>query len=202
MVTEGANPELAKWSHQWFVAAYLQAQRAVAALNRDDLAGLGGAETELLMFVDALNNARRGAVAVLGLHSAPVETFDAAVPGPKKLRDQLEHHDEYVRGVGRLQQQAGVTHGDQWWTTTLDGGIQWRANQPPQHGLRFGIISRARDEADPRGSREVASVLIDLVPSVQAIASLVSKTLENVGLRPTSYLKSADNWCESHLRTT
>lgn len=201
MVTEGADPELAKWSHQWFVAAYLQAQRAVAALNSDDLAGLGEAETELLMFVDALNNARRGAVAVLGLQSVPVQAFDAAVPGLKRLRDQLEHHDEYVRGVGRLQQKAGVTNGDQWWTTTLDGGIRWRANQPPQHRLRFGIISQARDQANPGVSREVASVFIDLVPSVQAIAVLVSATLEIVGIPPTDYLKSAHSWCESHLRT-
>lgn len=151
-------------------------------------------ETELLMFVDALNNARRGASAAIGSEAEALEWFDQQVPGLKPLRDQLEHHDEYAVGRGRLQKAAGVRPGEQWWTLSLDGATHWADEGPLKHRVRFGLVSKALS-GDKLDLREVASVELDLIPSVRAATTLVRAVLETVGIPETPYLVEADQWC-------
>lgn len=151
-------------------------------------------ETELLMFVDALNNARRGAVATLGSDHEAIKEFDARVPGLKQLRDQLEHHDEYAAGRGQLQKWAQVRPGYQWWTLTLSGTTHWADEGARRHGVHFGVVSKALSDEGTQ-VREVASVEIDLVPAVQAASKLVRAALEAVELSPTRFLGEADAWC-------
>lgn len=185
--------DLARWSHQWFVAALLQAQRAISAFPADSV-GFSQMETELLMFVDALNNARRGAAATLGSQHESVKEFDDRVPGLKRLRDQLEHHDEYAVGRGRLQKKAEVRPGDQWWTLTLSGRTHWADEGARRHGVQFGVMSKALS-GEGAQAREVASVEIDLIPAVRAAAKLLRAVLKAVEISPTRFLDEADDWC-------
>lgn len=186
--------DLARWSHQWFVAALFQAQRAIAAFPAGDSVDFSQMETELLMFVDALNNARRGAAATLGSKHEAVKEFDLRAPGLKRLRDQLEHHDEYAVGRGRLQRKAEVRPGDQWWTLTVGGRTRWSEKSARRHGVKFGVVSKALDVEGAR-VREVASVEIDLIPAVQAATNLLRGVLQAVGLSPSRFLDEADAWC-------
>lgn len=125
MATEGAGLELAKWSHQWFAAAYLQAQRAVGAWNSDDLAGLGDAETELLMFVDALNNARRGRLRSSGCSRHLCRPSTLRCPASRSSGTNLNittSTSEALAGSSnRLGWRTGINGGRQRWMGASDG---------------------------------------------------------------------------------
>lgn len=114
-----ANRDLASWSHMWFVAAHRQATRALG-LAADGPSGL--LDVELLMYVEALNNLRRGAEVVLTSEHQTLTLFDDCVPDLRAVRNQVEHFDEYVSGRGRLQKRQyrdGLQHA--FWTTGVDG---------------------------------------------------------------------------------
>lgn len=112
---------VAGWCHMWFVGAFDQARRCVEYSADEDF---GRLELEALLYAQSLNNVRRGACRVLGSEAVAVSNFDARVPGLKDARDQIEHFDEYLLGVGRLQRQRsneGQTS-SHWWATGVSGG--------------------------------------------------------------------------------
>lgn len=74
-----------------------QAQRVLEGTLDD------GRNVEFMLFATAVNNAARGAKAVLGKGHPQVEAFVAAVPDGKHIRDMLEHFDNYLTGMGKLQ---------------------------------------------------------------------------------------------------
>lgn len=84
-------------ANAWLEAAVRQAQRVLEA-SLDN-----GQSVEFMLFSTALNNAARGARAVLGKDHPQVAAFAAAVPDGKHIRDMLEHFDNYLTGTGKLQ---------------------------------------------------------------------------------------------------
>jgi hypothetical protein len=84
-------------ANAWLEAAVRQAQRVLEGTLDD------GQNVEFMLFSTALNNAVRGANAVLGKDHSQVAAFAAAVPDGKHIRDMLEHFDNYLTGTGKLQ---------------------------------------------------------------------------------------------------
>ncbi len=111
--------DLAVWAHMWFSAAYRQATRALS-VAADGPSGV--LDVELYLYVESLNNLRRGAAAVLPRDRDTLAIFDDCVPDLRAVRNQVEHFDAYVSGQGRLQTaqyRDGLGHG--FWTTGVDG---------------------------------------------------------------------------------
>src|SRR5690349_19370877 len=84
-------------ANAWLEAAVRQAQRVLEGTLDD------GQSVEFMLFCTALNNAARGAKAVLGKDHSQVAAFDAAARDGKHIRDMLEHFDNYLTGTGKLQ---------------------------------------------------------------------------------------------------
>lgn len=84
-------------ANAWLEAAVRQAQRILEGTLDD------GQNVEFMLFATALNNAARGAKAVLGHDHAQVVAFEEAVRDGKHIRDMLEHFDNYLTGTGKLQ---------------------------------------------------------------------------------------------------
>jgi hypothetical protein len=97
---------------QWSVAVHAQAERVAN--------GSGARRVpDAYLLVLAVRNVRRAAEMVKNTvrttgasvqMSAALERFDNALPGITKIRDVLEHFDDYARGVGN-DQQPGVKKG-------------------------------------------------------------------------------------------
>lgn len=193
---------LGYWCHRWFVAAYWQAHRAldrwenVAATESPE-----DTEIELLLFVDALNNVRRSAAAVLGETASAVSDFDSKVPGLVALRNQIEHHDEYLQGKGRLQKKAKACY----WDLGIEGGsIQLDSGEPRSHlRLRIDSWDFTWDASLPdslffqyeeiEGSGE-----IDVVSAVAAALELVIAVREATKLSEEPYAAQVGKWIERH----
>lgn len=187
---------LARWSHQWLVAAQRQAGRAFEAA-RSDPEGYSWVETELLLFVDALNNMRRAALAVVGPSSVAIQRFDEEVPGLKDLRDQLEHHDEYVAGRGRLQKRARTDPDQSYWAIGLDGGTTQLNLEPAKQRLRFRVHSRGRNANGK--FEDISSRHIDVGPAVRAGHTLVADVLRAAGVEPGQLMADIEAWCNAEL---
>ncbi len=219
---EAVRQDLGSWCHRWFVAAFMQAQRAFAEWEADPQ-DPGSSELELMLFVDALNNVRRSAVAALGPTSEPISAFDSEVPGLSAIRNQIEHHDEYVRGIGNYQE--GATH--PIWSLGLEGGTvhvqgdlprahmrlridSWEVvftkidlhplpSDPPLEGIRMQTSMLTAnsfhvDRRDIKGNGEV-----DVVSALQAGARLVRCVLTEEQIQLSTHLKEADAWAAQHL---
>jgi hypothetical protein len=60
------------------------------------------------LFVLAIANVERGAIAVLGKGHNAVQAYQSAVPDATDVRNMVTHFDEYIKGAGRLQESGAV----------------------------------------------------------------------------------------------
>lgn len=98
--------EVTGWTCQWFEAVERQAQRIAEEPH------FGASQTDVLLFTVALRNVIRGAEALLGRDHPALEAFRNVVPATVDVRDQLEHFDDYVQGVGNKQR--GRVSAERW----------------------------------------------------------------------------------------
>jgi hypothetical protein len=98
------NIDIATWTHLWAAAATYTCKGLEKVWDNEAPAASVGMRDALSMaLVEAIRNVYRGAVVVCGSESEAVRAFEARFPRLKKLRDRLEHFDEYVTGKGRAQ---------------------------------------------------------------------------------------------------
>lgn len=188
---------LAGWCHAWFSAAFRQAQRAFDAPEPGTDGYDGSDETELLMFVTATNNLARAARAVLGRDSDSVREFDAAIPGLKEIRDQIEHFDEYVVGEGRLQKNTGSS-GDIFWQTSVSGGsISYDDGSRKKHMVLSVLSDINASGAGIENMADQESHLPDavhVVPALESSLVLIGHVLREVGVSDTPMTTEVRQW--------
>jgi hypothetical protein len=95
---KGGDPrvEALGWIQTWLIAARRQVER-IEASSYEDM------NPDVLLYVQAVYNVRRGAEQLLGPEHPDVRAFDTSWPHLKNLRDMIEHFDEYVQDTGRRQ---------------------------------------------------------------------------------------------------
>lgn len=153
------------WTHRWWLAAARQAQRILEAPS------IGDRETEMLLFIDALRNATRGAERVLGAEHPDYQAFERQVPDVKALRDMLQHFDEYVAGKGWLRAPATDEVESPWMIMT--------SGSDDEHSL--WIITKTKAAPD-----DVTSFVVDTQAATRRAAELVLATLLAAGITEVS----------------
>lgn len=153
------------WCLHWFTGAVNQAERVCAADQ------LGDRETEFLLFITALRNSLRSASVVLGYRHAAVRTFYETCPGLRDLRDLLEHHDEYLRGQGNLQDDRRAAELPAFFTTMLSGS-----------GGSHALTVLVDTSTDPSAAH--MSYSVDIRQSIGAALDVVRQAVDFVGAEP------------------
>src|SRR4051812_38361828 len=162
--------EVARWTHAWMCAAALTLARMETSWDDEDpVRSIGERDVLALVVVDAVRNTHRGACAVLGPKSAAVQAFERKLPDIKKLRDRLEHFDDYVRGNGWAQQQERQP-------LELDGSIGLEITSSTGGGSGGHTI-----EVKVRGRKGDKAFLLETRPTVYAARELARETIEAVG---------------------
>ncbi len=161
MASTNAKRQAVTWCLHWFTGAVNQAER-VGSTGQ-----IGDRETEFLLFVTALRNALRSAGVVLGYRHSAVMRFYESCPELKNLRDLLEHHDEYLRGEGDLQEERRAAKLPPFFTTMVSGS-----------GGSHAFTVLVDTSTEPGGS--LASYSVDVKRSIAAALDVVRQVVDYV----------------------
>jgi hypothetical protein len=141
--------EIATWTHLWAAAATYTCQNLEGAWNDEaPAASIGMRDAFSIALVEAIRNVYRGAVIVCGTNSEAVRAFEAEAPILKRLRDRLEHFDEYVTGEGRAQRPRRKSNACNEGGSDLAGpkGINITASEgggPDGHVIAVEVVERS-----------------------------------------------------------
>lgn len=158
-------------ANAWLAAAVRQAQRVLEGTLDE------GQSVEFMLYSTALNNAARGAKAVLGYGHPQVAAFDTAVRDGKDIRDMLEHFDRYLTGLGNLQPKPTPEGARAPWTMIETASDSF---EPGGSEYFVTILTRTGDEGAER------SFKLDVRTSLKACADLVEVAIADAGVRQAS----------------
>ncbi|MCR4512958.1 hypothetical protein [Aeromicrobium sp. 50.2.37] len=158
-------------ANAWLEAAVRQARRVLKGTLDD------GQNVEFMLFSTALNNAMRGAKAVLGKDHPQVASFVSAVPDVQHIRDMLEHFDNYLTGEGRLQSKPTPGGVRAPWMLTATGSESFL---PGGSDYSVVVVTRTGTEATQ------TSFELDVRTSLRACADLVEIAIVEAGIEQLS----------------
>ncbi|MER6937592.1 hypothetical protein ABTX24_19340 [Nocardioides sp. NPDC127514] len=158
-------------ANAWLEASVRQAQRVLDGTLDD------GQNVEFMLFATALNNAARGAKAVLGRDHPQAAAFDAAVPDGKHIRDMLEHFDNYLTGTGKLQPKPTPEGVRTPWTMIETGSESFLSG-----GSDYSVVVVTRTGIQAAQT----SFELDVRTSLMACADLIEVAIAEAGIQQNS----------------
>lgn len=139
--------DLAGWTHMWAVAAS-ETYEVINSIwdNESPISAIGRRDAMTMVLVGAARNVQRGSEVLLNSKNDAVQRGVTVHRELKTIRDYLEHFDEYVQGIGRMQGKGGNQSRG---TSTLESpGLSLPSSHgggPEGHVVRLTVTERAAD---------------------------------------------------------